>query len=178
MDPRRQRKATVLALITLMGLTATSTGTVARAASDTTCTFADEVVAAPGLTSSPSSGSITTSGETGSATCDGPVNGKEPTGPGTTGIDGRYGTKDGDTCQGGGEGDGVQSFTFPTSDGTVKLKNAITYEFGPFKAGTLLSGTFKGDHMSGTFEASPIDGDCASKPVTRYQVKAKGTIHD
>lgn len=177
MDPRRPLKAAVLATAMFLGVVATTTGPVAGAESGTVCTFEDEVVASPGLTSSPSSGTITTSGETGKATCDGPIDGKKPTGPGTTGIDGRYGTKDGDTCQGGGEGDGVQSFTFPTSDGTVKLKNTITYEFGPFKAGTLLSGTFKGDRMSGTFEAQPIDGDCASKPVTRYGVKAKGTIH-
>jgi hypothetical protein len=30
--------------------------------------------------------------------------------------------------------------------------------------------------MSGTFEAQPIDGDCASKPVTKFRVKGKGTL--
>ena len=31
--------------------------------------------------------------------------------------------------------------------------------------------------MSGTFEVQPIDGDCASKPVTKFHVKGKGTLN-
>ena len=31
------------------------------------------------------------------------------------GVDARYGTKDPDTCQSGGEGDGFHSITIPTS---------------------------------------------------------------
>ena len=34
----------------------------------------------------------------------------------------------------------------------------------------------KGDRMSGTFDVQPTDGDCASKPVTKFHVKGKGTL--
>jgi hypothetical protein len=147
------------------------------ASSGTQCTFENDTVASPGLTASPSSGTITTNGETGTFACGGPVNGKQPTGPGTHGVEGRYGTKNGDTCQSGGEGDAIMSITIPTSSGPEHIKNTFTFDYGPFKAGAPFSGTFHGDRMSGTFEAQPIDGDCASKPVTKFHVKGKGTLN-
>jgi hypothetical protein len=147
-----------------------------RAAGATTCTFEDDVVAAPGLTTQSSSGTVRNEKD-GTFACDGPVNGKQPTGPGTSSFDGRYGTKDGDTCQGGGEGDGIFTLTIPTSAGVEHIKNTETYDYGAFKAGTAFSGTFKGDHLSGTFDVQPIDGDCASKPVTKFHVKGKGTLN-
>jgi hypothetical protein len=177
MESRRKLKATALGIITLLGVAATANLPIARAAGGTPCTYEFDVVAAPGLTSTPSSGTISSNGETGTATCNGPVNGKQPSGPGKTGVDGHYGIKDGDTCQGGGEGDGVQVFTFPTSDGTEHIKNTFTYDYGAFKAGALISGTFTGDRVSGTFTAQPVDGDCASRPVTKFHVKAKGTLN-
>jgi hypothetical protein len=177
MDTRRKFKATALAIVTVMGVAGTATGPAARAASGTPCTYEFDVVASPGLNSSPSSGTIGTNGQTGTATCNGPVNGKQASGPGKTGVDGHYGTKDGDTCQGGGEGDGVQVFTIPTSDGSEQIKNTFTYDYGAFKAGALISGTYTGDRMSGTFTAQPVDGDCASHPVTKFHVKAKGTLN-
>jgi hypothetical protein len=94
------------------------------------------------------------------------------------GFESHYGTKDGDTCQSGGEGDSVMSMTIPTSSGPEHIKNTFTFEYGAFKAGAPFSGTFKGDRMSGTFDVQPMDGDCASKPVTKYHVKGKGTLHD
>jgi hypothetical protein len=142
----------------------------------TQCTFEHEVVASPGLSTSPTSGTITTNGETGTFACDGPVNGKQPTGTGTSGSEGRYGTRGGDTCQSGGEGDAVRSMTIPTAGGPERIKNTVTYEFGAFKAGAPFSARFTGDRMSGTMEVTPIDGDCASKPVTRYRVTGKGTL--
>ena len=147
------------------------------ASAPTHCTFEHEVVASPGLSTSPSSGTITTNGETGTFACDGPVSGKQPTGPGKSGSEGRYGTKGADTCQSGGEGDAVMSMTIPTSGGPEHIKNTIIFEYGAFNAGAPFSGTFRGDRMSGTLEVTPIDGDCASKPVTRYQVKGKGTLN-
>lgn len=143
----------------------------------TQCTFEHEVVASPGLSTSPTSGTITTNGETGNFACDGPVNGKQPTGTGTSGSEGRYGTRGADTCQSGGEGDAVMSMTIPTSGGAEHITNSVTYEYGAFKAGAPFSATFKGDRMSGSMEVQPIDGDCASKPVTRYRVKGKGTFN-
>src|ERR1051325_9165093 len=94
------------------------------------CTFEGDVTASPGLTTSPSSGTDTTNGETGTIACDGRVNGRQPTGQGTWGLEGRYGTKDPDTCQSGGEGDAVMPITIPTSSGPEHIKNTFTYEYG------------------------------------------------
>ncbi len=161
---------------TLLALSVPMTNTApVRAAGATTCTFEDDVAAAPGLTTSPSSGTVKNEKD-GTFTCDGPVNGKQPSGPGTSSFDGRYGTKDPDTCQGGGEGDGIFTLTIPTSSGVEHINNTETYDYGAFKAGSAFSGTFHGDRMSGTFEVQPIDGDCASKPVTRFHVKGRGTL--
>ena len=73
--------------------------------------------------------------------------------------------------------DGVFTLTIPTSGGTEHIKNTETFAYGAFKAGSAFSGTFQGDRMSGTFEAQPIEGDCASKPVTKFHVKGKGTLN-
>jgi hypothetical protein len=169
-----RRVLVVLALI--LSAPATSTAPAGAAASSTQCSFEMNVVVQPGLTSSPSSGTITTNGETGTVSCKGPVNGKDSTGEGTAGMEGTYGTKDGDSCQSGGEGQGVESFTIPTASGDEHIKNNFTYSYGAFKAGALSSGTFSGDRMSGTFEAEPMDGDCASVPVTKFHVTAVGTL--
>ncbi len=168
----------VLVVLTLMLLSSPGTSTVpaGAAGSSTQCSFEMNLVAQPGLTSSPSSGTITSNGETGTVSCKGPVNGKDPTGEGTAGTEGTYGTKDGDSCQSGGEGQGVQSFTIPTASGDEHIKNNFTYSYGAFKAGGLSSGIFGGDRMSGTFEAQPMDGDCASVPATKFHVTAVGTL--
>ena len=165
----------ILLIFTLVLLSAPSATAPASAAGGTQCTFDTDVVASPGLNTSSSSGTVN-SEKDGTFACDGPVNGKQPTGPGTSNFAGRYGTKDGDTCQTGGEGDGIFTLTIPTSGGTERIKNTETYAYGAFKAGTAFSGTFQGDRMSGTFEVQPIDGDCASKPVTKAHTNGKGTL--
>ena len=147
----------------------------ARAAGGTPCTFEYDAVISPGLSSSPSSGSITSNGETGTITCNGPVNGKQPTGPGTFGVDARYGTKRGATCQSGGEGEGALAFTIPTSSGAEHVTGHYTFTFGGLQNG-LVSAQFEGDRMSGTAEVTPRDGDCASKPMTKVHAKGKGTL--
>lgn len=68
----------------------------------THCSGPFDVVATPGVSTNPSSGTIATNGETGTAARDGPVNGNRPTGTGTSGYEGRYGTKGPDSCQTGG----------------------------------------------------------------------------
>jgi hypothetical protein len=147
----------------------------ARGAGGTPCTFEYDAVISPGLSSSPSSGTVKTNGESGTITCDGPVNGKQPTGPGTYGVDARYGTKGGATCQSGGDGDGVATFTIPTSSGAEHVTFHFTYSFGGLKNG-LLYAQYDGDRMSGTAEVTPQDGDCASRPVTKVHTKGKGTL--
>jgi hypothetical protein len=165
-----------LLVLTLAALAVPTTVlTSAEAAGGTTCTMEGDVVASPGVSTSPSSGTLN-SDKDGIISCDGPVNGKQPTGPGTMTVDGRYGTKDPDTCQSGGEGEGVQIITIPTSDGPEQFKNTITWTYGALQAGAPFSSTFEGDRMSGTMEVTPIDGDCASKPVTKFHVKGQATL--
>lgn len=171
------RRTSLIIALALMSGPGVATAT-ATSGSGTHCTWQFDVVAAPGLSTNPSSGTVTTNGDTGTATCDGPVNGNKPTGPGTSGYDGHYGTKDPDTCQGGGEGAGTFTITIPTSAGDQRISDTDnTYTYGGFKGGSPFSGAFKGSHMSGTFEVQPLDGDCASKPVTKFRVNGKITLN-
>ena len=147
----------------------------ASGAGGTPCTFEYEAVMSPGLSSSPSSGTFTTNGETGTITCNGPVNGKQPTGPGTFGIDSRYGTKQGASCQSGGDVVGVLAFTVPTSSGPEHVTSRFTATFGRVESGVIF-GRYEGERMSGTAEATPQEGDCVSKPMTKAHVKGKGTL--
>src|SRR5437879_9886367 len=106
--------AAVVALVGGLLLTpARPAAVAAEAPARTHCTFTAAIALVPGLSVVPSSGTFSSGGETGTVSCDGPVRGIVPTGPGTLGVEGRYGTKDPDTCFGG-EGEGRFSFTFPT----------------------------------------------------------------
>src|SRR5262245_61192504 len=107
----RVRRLTTLALpiISLLTLGTTATGPAAHAAEATTCTYEGDFTASPGLSAQGSSGDVGTNPD-GKATCNGKVNGKQPTGPGTFSTKARYGTKDPDTCQSGGEGEGVSIY--------------------------------------------------------------------
>jgi hypothetical protein len=145
----------------------------ARAASKTNCRFTSAIALEPGLSVVPSAGTFSSGGETGTVTCDGPVRGIVPTGPGTLGVDGRYGTKDPDTCFAG-EGEGRFSFTFPTASGTGKRSNVFTFSFS--LVGLSPSG-FSGDGFGGGFDnVEPEEGDCIVRPVTKIIVKGHGTI--
>jgi hypothetical protein len=145
----------------------------AQAETKTNCSFASTITLEPGLSIVPSAGTFTSGGETGTVTCDGPVRGIVPTGPGTLGVQGRYGTKDPDTCFAG-EGEGRFSFTFPTASGNGKRSNVFTFSFSLIG----LSGSgFSGDGFGGGFDnVEPQEGDCVLNPVTRIVVKGHGTI--
>lgn len=147
----------------------------ARGADGTPCAFEYDADMSPGLSSSPSSGTLTSNGETGTIACNGPVNGKRPTGPGTFGVDSRYGTKQGATCQSGGEVEGVLAFTIPTSSGPEHVTSRFTATFGRLESGVIF-GQFEGERMSGTAEATPQEGDCVSGPMTKAHVKGRGTL--
>ena len=169
------RHVLLVSTLALLCASATAAAPASSAAAGTPCTFEYDAIASPGLSSSPSSGTVTTNGETGTATCNGPVNGKEPTGPGKIGSDGRYGIKSGATCQSGGDGAGTTTFTIPTSSGDEHVTIRYTATFGGLKNG-VFSGQYEGDRMSGTYDATPQDGDCVSRPVTKFHVKGKGTL--
>jgi hypothetical protein len=40
----------------------------------------------------------------------------------------------------------------------------------------LASAQYQGDRMSATTEATPQDGDCASRPVTKSHAEGTGTL--
>jgi hypothetical protein len=149
-------------------LVAGMTGT-AEAQQGTHCTGEFDITISPGIGAEPSSGVFhSPDGENGTINCDGG-------GTGTAGVDGRYGTKDGDSCSstGAGEGWGVQSVTL---DGE-KIKNSFTFEFGGLSGG-LVNGTFDGERFSGTFSYTPTEGDCITAPTTAGTVKFEGTMSD
>src|SRR2546428_13331990 len=91
----------------------------------TRCKFEFEVVLSPGLWMSPNSGPHATR-DPGTLTCKGLVNGKQPTRAGTLGDEGRYGTKDPDSCSGG-EGYGVDTLKVPTAGGLETVVSEFTF---------------------------------------------------
>ena len=121
----------------------------------------------PGLSLEPTSGTVATPAP-GIIECHGKVNGFDPTGDGQVTEDARYGTKDPDTCQGGGEGDGRYVVTIPTSGGVQKFVATFTFTYGePSTHGGVVAGRITGDGVRGTFDVTPKEGDCVTKPVTR-----------
>jgi hypothetical protein len=176
LNSRRMAAAITLAVLGLSFSLMGSPGQTARAAGPTTCTFEADYTISPGLSTSPSSGSITTNGETGTMTCNGPVNGKQPTGPGTIGVTGHYGTKGGETCQSGGRGDYAVSYTIPTSGGPQHVTDTGTFTYGGIQGG-LFTGQFQGSRMSGTFQVRPTQGDCLTAPMTKAHQSAKSTLY-
>ena len=165
-------RATLLGVLALALLT--PAGVSAQQA--TRCMATVDLELSPGLSNEPSSGTFTSNGETGEVECEGPVNGKEPTGKGTWGVDGHYGTEDPDACTTGGEGDAMQSSTVPTKDGEEKVTNNATFTFGALQGGGTFGGEFTGDNAEGTFEVTPKEGDCVSAPITKITVTLDYTL--
>lgn len=148
-----------------------------EAQTGTRCSFDFEVTLSPGFTMSPSSG---THGGTGPITCDGAVNGKQPTGVGTLTDQGRYGTKDGDSCISEGEGDGIDTIEIPVAGGIETVISEFTYTNGGSHLpthGGLAAGEFEGTRFTGTFEFTPIEGDCVTAPLTKIRVFGEGVLH-
>jgi hypothetical protein len=148
-----------------------------QATEGTRCTFEFEIILSPGLSMSPSSGTHRSAGP-GTLDCSGLVNGKSPTGTGILEEEGRYGTKDPDTCMGA-EGDGVDKLTIPTAGGIETVLSEFTFTVGnklPSRGG-LGAGEFKGTRFTGSFDFTPIEGDCVTAPVTKARVFGDGVIH-
>ena len=166
---------TVLVAVLLTGPSgvARAAGAGGSTGPQTHCTFSSTITLAPGFSVVPSSGTFTSGGETGTVSCDGPVRGIIPTGPGTLGVEGRYGTKDPSTCFSG-QGEGRFFFTFPTATGFGKRSNVFTFSYS--LVGLSPSG-FTGDGFGGGFDdVEPQEGDCVVHPVTKLLVKGHGTI--
>lgn len=152
-----------------------STAPVSGAQQPTECNTTTVLNFRPGLSETPGSG--TYNAREGTEECNGPIQGEQPTGPVSVDLDGRYGTSDPDTCSEGGEAWGVAKHNVPTKDGTKTFTVIYTVKFGGISGG-LVSGTFNGDYFSGTFTFRPVQGDCISAPVTKAELKFKGTWHE
>jgi hypothetical protein len=134
---------------------------------DTECFIGKDDILSPGLSLSPSSGSVVTP-EPGNIECHGKVNGAAPTGDGQVTEVARYGTKDPDTCTSGGEGDGKFDISIPTEAGVQTFSVVFTFTYGePSTRGGVVAGKFTGKGFHGTFDATPVKGDCVTAPVTR-----------
>jgi hypothetical protein len=146
----------------------------AQAGDEVHCVNVHEVVLSPGLSIQGSAGSITVP-IVKTMECQGLMNGRMPTGVGSYGEEpGRYGTQDPDSCQDGGEGDGVFFASIPTADGDLELRAPYTYTFGDLVSNPgFVSGQFKGDGVRGTFKVRPLEGDCVTSPITRVHVDAE-----
>src|SRR5438093_3005519 len=132
-----------------------------------TCFMDQDLTLSPGLSVTPSSGTYATPAA-GVLECHGKINGQDPKGDGQVTEEGRYGTKDPDTCQTGGEGEGRYFLTIPTSAGVRKFVAVITFTYGePSTRGGVVAGKVHGNGLSGTFDATPKEGDCVTKPVTK-----------
>ena len=172
-------RRTVITVTLGLALSLLPLGHSRAADSETKCVWAHDVFGSPGLSTSPTSGTWTSKGpegETGTITCDGPINGKRPTGPGVLEARGRYGTEDGDTCQTGGEGDGVWSVMFPTADGLQHFAALFTLRYGAFSTGAPFVVEFEGERVKGSGEVQSFEGDCAANAVTKYHAKGQVII--
>jgi hypothetical protein len=173
------RLVVATAMVLTGGLLMPPAGSAGSEPSDRTrCTFTTPIALLPGLSVVPTSGTFSSGGENGRVSCDGPVRGIVPTGEGTLGVEGRYGTDDPDTCFGG-EGEGRFSFTFPTATGVGRRSNVFTFSFSLFglSTGGSSGNGFSGDGFGGGFdEVRPEEGDCVLRPVTKLIIKGHGTI--
>lgn len=168
----RKPTITTALVLTLLGVFSVGVSP-ATAQQPTHCVGEFDVTISPGLSNSPSSGTFTTNGETGSITCDGPVNGYQPTGVGHRGEQGNYGINGPDTCASGGEGDMALSFTIPTTGGDQRITDTGTFTYGPLEGGGTYGGTYTSKRMRSTFQVTPLEGDCATSPITRAHVRCE-----
>lgn len=151
-------------LLALVGGMVTLVTPVGARPQDTACKAEYILTISPFGTQPVSHGTAHSGGESGTINC-----GSGSTG--TIGFDGRYGTKEPATCTSGGEGWGVFSYTF----GGKTVKDTLTFDFGKISGG-VVSGTFKGERYSGTLTSTPIEGNCASEPVTKTRVQLDGVL--
>ncbi len=159
-----------------MALLALAPVPVAAAPDRVHCSFEARFRLTPGLSVIPGGGEFTSGGQTGAISCQGTLSMGPATGPGPFGAQGRYGTGTiGDTCQTGGEGVAVQSFTVPTAGGPVPVTNPITFRYG-IATGQVMGGTFHGDSYSGTFEIASFEGDCVVNPMTVVVLRGEGLL--
>jgi hypothetical protein len=167
------RAKSLLLVLVLVGFLAPGARP-AQAGDEVHCTNVHEVMLSPGFSVQGSSGSFNVP-TVRTMECHGPINGRTPTGVGSYGEEpGRYGTEDPDTCQEGGEGQGVFFASVPTADGDLRLTAPYTFTIGDLTTNPgFVSGEFSGDGVRGTFKVTPVEGDCVTSPITRVRVNAE-----
>jgi hypothetical protein len=101
---------------------------------------------------------------TASITCIGEANGHRITKPGTFTEDGRGKAAN---CLGG-EGSGTFVIVVPTDAGPQTITRGYTFDYTALpERGGLLGGKLSGDGFRGTIDMFPVQGDCATRPLTR-----------
>ncbi len=163
----------ILALVSTLGAGAPPA---AWSRSGPSCTFSAVVTLEPGLRSAvESQGEFkTAAGDEGTYRCRTFGLGGDSTGE-ATGW-GAYGTRDGDTCDGGGEGEG----NIRLNDRRESRTTHFTFTYTPFSEDGTALGKFRGDGFEGTFTLTalgkPDRPDCLVTPVTRVRLDGEGWL--
>jgi hypothetical protein len=145
--------------------------------SQTTCRGVHDVTLTPGFSIQTGSGTFVH--HNGTVECTGPVNGYKPAGAGTTDA---YGDYHGVSCASAVTRDGSANEVFtmdiPSASGVQRVVShlLVTFTGRPGTHGGLVEGQFTGDHMSGTFEATPLEGDCVSRPLSRVHITFESVL--
>jgi hypothetical protein len=141
----------------------------------TICTGTDVIRVRPGLSMTPSSGTMKSVGNEGAEECHGPMDGHQPTGTITVVHSAHYGYVDPDTCSGI-EAKAYAIHSVPTARGVVRLVNHFTASANALEDG-VMTGAFEGDRLSGRFALRPLEGDCVNSPLTLFEGIWEGTWH-
>jgi hypothetical protein len=162
-----------LATATLFPLPA---GVDTTAAAGTKCHAAYDILADPGLSTTPKRITNWTP-RPGRIRCDGAVLGHEVKGAGSIVNISKIGLSQPADCVNGGDGFATLQIRLPGADGRpLALFEAGTFTFGGVKNG-LLTGKLTTDHLDATIRALPLAGDCITRPVTRARVTLEMTVH-
>jgi hypothetical protein len=142
-------------------------------APDTPCQAEIYVNLDPGVSLQPSSGSFASNGQDGKVACTGDVDGRHSVAGGMGGAVGKYGVDNPNSCY---QLKGKAVFTLtanlPTDTKPILFSDDVTGEYGPLENNWFFGGSFKGSHSYGTFKFTPVDSDCAVRPVKKLFVNA------
>lgn len=135
----------------------------AAAAGGPKCALHKDDVIQPGLTLQQADIAYRTP-VTASINCTGEANGHKITKPGTFAEAGQGKAAN---CLGG-AGNGTFTIVVPTDAGPQTITRSYTFDYSALPArGGLLGGKLSGDGFTGTIDMFPVQGDCATRPMTR-----------
>lgn len=174
------RRTLSTGLAAMLTLALTSVANPARAEGDepdTPCQAEIYVTLDPGVSLQPSSGNFASDGQDGTLTCTGPVGGVKPVAGGKGGATGRYGVGAPNSCAKlDGKTDFTISATMPGESGPINFIDHVTGEYAPLEGNWFFGGSFRGSKSYGTFKFTPVDSDCAVRPVKRLFVNAQAWV--